>query len=165
MYVPCSVFRRTPLERADQQLAWDRADQWFFAAGACHILAYAFLEARPEGWTAVGLWPEDRPDPSHVYVTDGTWAFDSCGWTLEAELIEVSRAAEPHADYRPRPLHMDLDEFCARHWHRTRAEFAHDPWPRAHHYLTRFADPRPTPPVRLCEFGRGGGPFRSPRAR
>ncbi|MFE2612861.1 hypothetical protein ACFXA2_04510 [Micromonospora chalcea] len=34
------VFRRTPQERADQRLAWERADQPFFAAGACHILAW-----------------------------------------------------------------------------------------------------------------------------
>ncbi|MDR7172656.1 hypothetical protein J2W56_006421 [Nocardia kruczakiae] len=38
---------------------------------------------------------------------------------------------------------MGLDEFCARHHHRTRTEFAHDPWRRAHGYIARFADPRP----------------------
>ncbi|MFI9537874.1 hypothetical protein ACIG56_32110 [Nocardia fusca] len=141
MYVPCSVFRRTPLERADQRLSWNRDDQWFFAAGACHILAYAFLEVHPEGWKAVALWPEDGLDPGHIYATDGIWAFDHCGWTPETELLRTSRAAEPHAHYHCRLLSMDLDELCARHWHRTRTEFAHDPWPRAQDYLTRFTDP------------------------
>ena len=36
-YTPAGVFRRTPAERADQELAWRRPDQAFFAAGACHI--------------------------------------------------------------------------------------------------------------------------------
>lgn len=71
------------------------------------------------------------------------WAFDHCGWTPEVELLQVSQAAEPHARYQRRLLNIGLDEFCARHWHRTRAEFAHDPWRRAQDYLTRFTDPRP----------------------
>lgn len=129
VYIPCAVFRRTPLERADQDLAWHRDDQWFFAAGACHILAYAFLETRSHRFTAKGLWPADAADPGHVYVSNGTWAFDHCGWTLERELLAVSRVVEPAANYQSRAIRMGLDELCARHWHRTRAEFLHDPWP------------------------------------
>lgn len=143
VYVPCSVFRRTPLERADQYLSWSRDDQAFFAAGACHILAYAFLETRARDFHLVGLWPQGAYDPSHVYASNCIWAFDQCGWTPEPELLAVSRAAEPHAEYQPRPILMGLDEFCARHWHRTRVEFAYDPRLRAHEYIARFVDPRP----------------------
>ncbi|MEU6579622.1 hypothetical protein [Nocardia sp. NPDC046763] len=142
MYVPCATFRRTPLERFDQELAWHLDDQWFFAAGACHILAYAFLAIHPDVFTPKGLWPANSRDPSHVYVSDGTWAFDHCGWTLEHELLTVSRAAEPAADYQARPITLEFDELCARHWHRTRAEYPHDPWSRAHTYIARFADLR-----------------------
>ncbi|MBF6278561.1 MULTISPECIES: hypothetical protein [Nocardia] len=130
------------MERADQQLSWNRDDQAFFAAGACHILAYAFLEIHTRGWNPIGLWPSSADNPSHVYASDGTWAFDHCGWTPEPELLLASRAAEPHADYQRRPILMGLDEFCARHYHRTRTEFACDPWPRAHDYISRFADCR-----------------------
>ncbi|WP_051499089.1 hypothetical protein [Nocardia sp. BMG51109] len=136
------------MERADQHLAWCRPDQWFFAAGACHILAYAFLEACPGGFVPMGLWPSAAEDPGHVYVSDGTWAFDHCGWTLEDELVTVSQEAEPGMGYRPRPIGMGLDEFCARHRHRSRAEYVFDPWSRAHDYLARFTgpgDPRPVP--------------------
>lgn len=38
-YRPAGLFRRTDAERADQLLSWQRDDQAFFAAGACHILA------------------------------------------------------------------------------------------------------------------------------
>ncbi|MFB8003227.1 hypothetical protein [Nocardia sp. NPDC056000] len=138
MYIPCSQLRRTPLERFDQDLAWHRYDQWFFAAGACHILAYVFVEQHHEGFTVVGLWPGTAADPSHVFATDGTWAFDHSGWTPMAELLEASRAAEPDADYHPHPISMDLDEFCARHWSRSPAEFPRDPRPRACAYIARF---------------------------
>ncbi|MFF2554908.1 hypothetical protein ACFVUS_28160 [Nocardia sp. NPDC058058] len=141
MYVPCAVFRRTPLERFDQHLAWYRHDQWFFAAGACHILAYVFLEQHPGRFNVFGLWPHLAADPSHVYASDGTWAFDHSGWTPLTELLEVSRAAEPDADYHSRPIAMDLDELCARHWHRSPAEFIQDPRPRARAYIAQFRPP------------------------
>jgi len=34
------VYRRTQAEREDQLLSWQRGDRAFFAAGACHILAW-----------------------------------------------------------------------------------------------------------------------------
>ncbi|MCU1645871.1 MAG: hypothetical protein JWN03_6146 [Nocardia sp.] len=130
------------MERANEDLAWGRADQWFFAAGACHILAYAFLEIHPCGFVPFGLWPSGADNPGHVYASNGIWAFDHSGWTPEPELLVVSRAAEPHTNYHSRPIHMDLDELCAKHWMRARPEFAHDPWHRAHQYIARFVDPR-----------------------
>ncbi|WP_327146818.1 hypothetical protein [Nocardia sp. NBC_01327] len=141
MYVPCAVFRRTPLERADERLAWDRDDQYFFAAGACHVLAYAFLSCH-NGFGAMGLWPTGAENPGHVYASNGVWAFDHSGWTPEPELLLTSRAAEPRPDYQARPIDLALDELCARYWMRGRREFAHDPWQRAHDYISRFPDPR-----------------------
>ncbi|MBE1611454.1 hypothetical protein [Actinopolymorpha pittospori] len=38
-YPGCKPYRRTPAQRADQRLAWERPDEAFFASGACHILA------------------------------------------------------------------------------------------------------------------------------
>ena len=37
MYRSSAQFRRTPAERANQLLSWNRDDVRFFAAGACHI--------------------------------------------------------------------------------------------------------------------------------
>ncbi|WP_159477932.1 hypothetical protein OHT20_36390 [Streptomyces caniferus] len=36
---------------------------------------------------------------------------------------------------------MDLDTFCARHYHRPRQLFAFDPWRRALRYVARFPTP------------------------
>ncbi|MFI0448664.1 hypothetical protein [Actinomadura sp. 6N118] len=139
MYRPSAGFRRTAEERRDQLLSWNRGDTAFFAAGACHILAYAFLEKHPEaGFYPVGLWPCGAKDPSHVYVTDGTWAFDHDGWTLQSELLAVTRAAEPDADFQPRPIPINLGDYCARYNHRPRHLFAFDPWERALRYIAQF---------------------------
>lgn len=142
MYRPSSQFRRTPEERRDQLLSWNREDQAFFAAGACHILAFAFLETYPQaGFRPIGLWPRGLDYPGHVYVGDGTWAFDHDGWTMEGELISVSCAAEPEADFRALPIEVGLDTFCARHNHRPRHLFAFDPWSRAQRYIEEFPHP------------------------
>ncbi|MCA3613287.1 MAG: hypothetical protein IOC52_01850 [Methylobacterium sp.] len=39
--------RRTPGPKHDQTIRWNLPDRVFFAAGACPILAYAFLERFP----------------------------------------------------------------------------------------------------------------------
>lgn len=153
MYRPSARFKRTAEERRDQLLSWKREDVAFFAAGACHILAYAFMETYPEaGFRAVGLWSRGARDPGHVYVTDGTWAFDHDGWTSEAELLSVTRATTPDAGFRAGPVHGDLDAFCTRHHHRPRRLFAFDPWERALRYLAQFPAP-------------GDWPAPSPRTR
>ena len=146
MYRPSAQFRRTPAERADQLLSWNRDNVPFFAAGACHILAFAFLETYPQaGFHPVGLWPRGAANPSHVYVTNETWAFDFDGWTPEAELLAVTRAAEPDADYERRPVLTDLRTFCHSHDHRDRPHFAFDPWDRALRYLAQFPAPDTLP--------------------
>jgi hypothetical protein len=39
--------RRTPGAKRDPAKRWAFPDRVFFAAGACHMLAYAFLERYP----------------------------------------------------------------------------------------------------------------------
>jgi hypothetical protein len=99
MYRSSAQFKRTPAERADQMLSWNRDDVRFFAAGACHILAFAFLDVYPDaGFRTVGIRARGQAHPMHVYVTDGQWAFDFDGWTPVDELLAVTRATEPDAD-------------------------------------------------------------------
>ena len=56
---------RTPAERKDQALSWARPDRAFFAAGACHVLAFRFLKLhRDRCWELVHVrwrgWDFDR---------------------------------------------------------------------------------------------------------
>lgn len=138
---------RTPAEREDQALSWARPDRAFFAAGACHVLAFRFRELhRHEPWELVHIRPHDGFMGSHVYVTDGKWAFDFNGWTQEQHLLEETarrcRARWPDWDFERVPLVVSLEQFCADNRHRLPNEYAFDPLPRADAYISQF-DPRP----------------------
>lgn len=131
-YMPAGLFQRTDAERADQFLSWQRDDRAFFAAGACHILAWAFMRLHPDsGFEVYALRRPGSRYSSHVYVSDGTWAFDYFGWTPDAELrqayqMEVSVVS------------VGLETFCAENWHRLPEQYPHMPWDRAYAYIGGF---------------------------
>jgi hypothetical protein len=134
-------FRRTPIERVDQRVSWERPDQAFFAAGACHILAWACRESHPERRIGItGLRPAGQQQVAHVYAIWNGWAFDHSGWNREQQLFEVNQ------DFERRPLERvaitaDLSVFCAEHTHRMPHQYWQDPLLRAHEYLARYAPP------------------------
>ncbi len=132
-YEAAGLFRRTEAERADQLLSWQRDDHAFFAAGACHILAWAFT-ASPwgAGFEIRVIFEPGAAYPVHVYASDGRWAFDHCGWTPESWLL----AAYEHE--RVMTVDVSLEEFCARYWHRLPEQYAHSPWERARAYVARY---------------------------
>jgi len=132
-YLPAGLFRRTEAERADQMLSWQRSDQAFFASGACHILAWAFAESHP-GFQIYGVRPNGEENFEHIIAGDGLWAFDHCGWTLTAELLEAY-------DAEAIPIQTDLETFCARNNHRLPEQFAFLPWQRARDYIARIDPP------------------------
>lgn len=126
-------------------LSWQRADLPFFAVGACHILAFAFLEAYPRaGFRPRFIRPAPGRGGSHVYVTDGLTAFDAQGY-VEAELLAEHRAAFLALDMAWRAEVLDLDvplaEFCAANNHRAPWAFPPGVWGRALAYLTTFPPP------------------------
>jgi hypothetical protein len=142
-YEPPSRHARTNAERANEMAAWLRSDKAFFAAGACHILAWAFLEKHPmEPYLPIGLRRIGQFQVHHVYISDGTWAFDHDGWTREDVLLEVTSKdiaqRLPDAVVERLPLGSSLDSFCTEHNSRLPSQYAFDPWPRAFAYLARF---------------------------
>lgn len=54
-------------------------------------------------------------NPSRVIATDGTWAFDHDGWTLEADLLAATAAYESEIRWELLPITTDLAGFCAAH--------------------------------------------------
>ena len=91
------AFGRTPIERSDQRVAWQRADRAFFAAGACHVLAWVCRDTFPE--RAVELASVRFAGEQQVFHTFATWdgrAFDHSGWNPEPELLAVNQAFEGH---------------------------------------------------------------------
>lgn len=135
------AFRRTAIERADQRIAWERTDQAFFAAGACHILAWVCRDAYPErsigiaGVRFAGEW-----QVFHVYAVWDGWAFDHSGWNPEPHLLVAN------TDFEGRPLESvtiteDLAEFCRQHYSRMPHQYWQDPLRRARAYVERHRPP------------------------
>lgn len=150
MYKPSPLFDRTPQERRDPFLFWEREDQPFFAAGACHILAEMFRQLHhDENYQIIFIKGKDVNPGMHVYVSDGTWAFDHNGWTLEAELLAVTRTVfrqkYPNWDYDRTVVTDDLETFCRKNNHRQPWQFAYLPWERAYNYIKQFDDRPPIP--------------------
>lgn len=84
---------------------------------------------------------------SHVYVTDGFWAFDFNGWTPEEVLLAESavecRRRWPSWDFERIEVGDDLEDFCQRWHHRPPGEFAFDVVERADRFLDRSGPPPP----------------------
>jgi len=129
-YLPTARLRRTDAERADQMLSWSRSDQAFFASGACHILAWTFVETHPD-YRIYGLLRRRGKGIQHVIASNGLWAFDHCGWTLTTELLQAY-------DADPIPILTDLETFCASYHHYLPEQFAFLPWQRARDYVARY---------------------------
>lgn len=64
-------------------------DRIFFGHGACHILAGVFLKHPPlQGFYAERIIPGDGFYGNHIYVTDGTIAFDYHGYSARKRLLD-----------------------------------------------------------------------------
>lgn len=133
--------RRTQAERDDQRLSWNRADQAFFAAGACHVLAWVCRDIYPSGPIGiVGLRPPGTHEVFHVLASWDGWLFDHCGWHREEALLAVNEAFEG-CQLERLPIGVDLVEFCREHDSRLPQQYYADPVPRAVEYVHRFTPP------------------------
>lgn len=134
-------FRRTEVERSDQRVAWERPDQAFFAAGACHILAWACRDAyadRPIGIEALRFRGEQQV--FHTYATWNGWTFDHSGWNGEPELLEANTDFEGQSLERV-GITLGLLEFCEEHCHRMPHQYWRDAVQRASGYVGRHPPP------------------------
>ena|SRR3989344_5729550 len=143
MYEPALNYRRTPEEKINQILSWKRSDKAFFAAGACHILAFTFTYLHPtRNLKLVFIKPKGGFNGNHMYVLDNKWAFDFNGWTTEKELLKTTENAYRKVyatwDYDRIIINDDLETFCKNNNHRSPAHFAYLPWERTYNYIKQF---------------------------
>ena len=122
-------------------MAWERADQAFFAAGACHILAWVCRDTYPQHQIELAAvrFPGER-QVFHTFATWSGWAYDHSGWNPEPEVLAVNEAFEG------RPLERiaittGLADFCDEHFHRLPDQYWRDPLPRAREYVERDVPP------------------------
>jgi hypothetical protein len=133
--------RRTDDERKDQYLSWVRSDQAFFAAGACHILAYVTQAAYPaEQISLFGVRPVGSDSVNHVVAGWGEYAFDFSGWHRLGELLAANEAFEGRR-LEFVEIKESLEDFCATHSHRLPKQFYADPSKRARKNMLLFKPP------------------------
>lgn len=139
--VAAGMFRRTALERSDRRVAWDRADEAFFAAGACHVLAYRCAAAHPG--VAVGIRAMRRADDGalvHVVAAWGEWLFDFNGWSPASDLLVANEEFE-HIGFNLHPIETSIEDFCVQWNHRLPNQYHQDATDRADAFVRRFAPP------------------------
>ena len=79
----CRRIERTQgYSKKNPEQRWGLRERVFFACGASHILAYAFLE-RYEMPDAKVVWIKPRPGlwGNHIFVAFDGWAFDYHGYS------------------------------------------------------------------------------------
>jgi hypothetical protein len=133
---------------------WALPDRVFFACGACHILAFAFLERYPSaGFGPVWIKPSAGFIGSHIVVVNDRVSFDYHGYAqwdrLLAHTTRKFRRRWPgwSAELIQLPKDVLVSEAKSRQyqglWLREPKQFLHDALPRARAFLERFPAPVP----------------------
>jgi len=83
------MYKMKPDIKRDPVRRWALPDRVFFGNGACHILAGVFLEQSPlAGFYAERIIPGTGFSGNHIYVTNGSIAFDHHGYSARLRLLE-----------------------------------------------------------------------------
>ena len=136
-------YARTEAEMENQELSWQRPDKAFFAAGACHILAFEAKKLLNDpALEIIFVKPasEFGSTGTHVYLSDGTRAFDFNGWSQETDLLRVLETdymkKYPNWTYERTVITSDLEDFCIKNNHAAPEVFAGNVARRAQDYFT-----------------------------
>lgn len=146
MYLLAPGIKSDPIRR------WALPDRVFFAAGACHILAYAFIERYPHaGFRPVWIKPREGFTGNHIVALAGGTSFDYrgyCEWSsVLAHTFRKARRSFPgwDADLVELPVAVLVSEALSRTyeglWLREPSQFHQDALPRARAFVARFPSP------------------------
>ena len=138
--------------KEEAQARWALPDRVFFACGACHILAHAFLERH--GTAAMRpLWirPVAGHTGNHIVVAGRGWVFDFHGYAVPERFMahcwRRCRRLWPGWDATLVELPADVlvSEALSRQHDglhlREPGQFLHNAMPRARAFLDRFPGP------------------------
>ena len=147
------MYRIEGAKKRDPSLRWGLPDRVFFACGACHVLAYAFLERYGDA-DKQALWFKPAPGftGNHIIVAGGDWVFDYHGYSRRPDFVaHTFRKAQRwwpgwQASLIELPRDVLISEAKSRTyeglWLRESKQFLHDALPRARAYLDRFPPPQ-----------------------
>lgn len=146
MYRLAAGIKKDPVKR------WALPDRVFFACGACHVLAYAFLERYPLGGFRP-LWIKPAPGytGNHIVLVRGDDAFDYHGYSAWPKLLAhfQRKAGRWWPGWRAELVELPKDVLVSNLksrqydglWLREPKQFLHDALPRAERFLGRFPAP------------------------
>lgn len=148
MYVVSDRVKNDPAQR------WALPDRIFFACGACHVLAYAFLKAAAgAGFSAMWIKPATGFIGNHIIAVCDDVAFDYHGYSSRTRLLRHAHDKANRwwpgwrASVVPIPTHIlicesESREFGRLHggklWLREPQDFLHDALPRAKAFVARY---------------------------
>ena len=146
MYVLAPGHKDDPVRR------WALPDRVFFASGACHILAYAFLDAYPAfNFAAVWIKPARGFTGNHIVAVRGDTAFDYHGYSSWSRLLMHTHLKANRwwpgwtAELLTLPKEVLISESKSRQydglWLREPAQYLQDAVPRARQFLLRYPPP------------------------
>jgi len=144
--------RRTVGAKRDPVKQWALPDRVFFAAGACHMLAYAFLDRYPDsGFEPMWIRPRMGHTGNHIVVVRRGLVFDYHGFSEWAHYWShtIRRADQRWPGWAADVVAVGKQALVSRHhardyeglWMKEPQEFLFDPMARAHRYLERFPAP------------------------
>lgn len=138
---------RTAEQKSDLKGSFNRPDRPFFAAGACHILAQAFLDVvATDDWVASLIAPREGFRGTHVYVSNGIYTFDYHGFTASDRYQEhcFTKMNRLFPGWMADVLELHVspvsEEFCSQYNLRMPEQFYADPRPRAIAFVRRFVE-------------------------
>ncbi|GAB2177968.1 hypothetical protein [Dongia sp. agr-C8] len=141
------MYRLRPGIKKNPEKRWALPDRVFFACGACHILAYAFLRRFPDrGFRALWIKPAAGFTGNHIIAIDeGGLAFDYHGWSRFDRLMAHMQAKACrwwpgwNSTLIELPAEVLISEARSRTyaglWLREPLQFLHDAMPRAERFI------------------------------
>jgi hypothetical protein len=146
MYILAPGVKQDPIRH------WSLPDRVFFASGACHILACAFLKVYPRSrFTPIWIKPKRGFTGNHIVVVLDDTAFDYHGFSTWSRLLKHTEAKANRwwpgwaAQLIPLPMDVLISEPRSREyeglWLREPQQFLQDAMPRAERFLHRFRRP------------------------
>lgn len=132
--------------REDPVRRWNLPDRVFFGRGACHILAGVYLQSdRAEGFWAEWIVPHREMKGTHIYVTNGTVAFDFHGYCCRESLLAYhTKGWSLHTEgWEAEVVLVEFDLLNTKELNARRMkgpdQYLHDVIPRAEAFLERHA--------------------------
>ena len=140
------MYRMKPGIKKDPVRRWALPDRVFFGNGACHILAGVYLrQACLPGFHAERILPGEGYAGNHIYVTNGTIAFDFHGYSIRNRLVRHHTSAwagEYRAGWNCRLERVDFDLLNTADLNDRKMlgpdQYLHDAAERARRYLAKI---------------------------